>query len=236
MNDKELITSDQKLLQVNPDVSRDEQLDFINAYRNMQAANTDEINTQTRALGTDITPAKGGLTGVGSYLATRYQQPQTEAAVATLRTAAQQAALNQALQNYQANLQEQYNQAYRKYSRAAARRSSSGDGRDSSKAKSPNITTDTGNGNKQTTVDENPNTGARDIQQNVNGTKTLGSLKLASPGTAFMSLVNQGASLGVWPDGSRLTEGSRYSRGGKTYTYVTADNTPYASFYEIIGG
>ena len=122
MNDKELITSDQKLLQVNPDVSRDEQLDFINTYRNLQAADTDEINRQTHAQGSDLPSFKGGLTGVGGYLATRYQQPQTEARVATLRSAAQQAALNRALKNIQENMQEQYNKAYRDYSNAAAKK------------------------------------------------------------------------------------------------------------------
>lgn len=98
---------------VNPQVSLDEQNDFINNYRNIEAANNAQITAQTRGLGTQIPTQLGGLTGAGSYFRSRYQTPQTNATIAALRSAAQQQALSEALNNELAKAKALYNKNYR---------------------------------------------------------------------------------------------------------------------------
>lgn len=102
---------------LNPDISRDEQTDFINTLRDIQAQNNAQIATETHNLGTDIDHPRGGLSGSEEYWKGRYQTPQTEAAVANLKAVAQQSALNDALSNYNNMLQNRYSQAYRDYNR-----------------------------------------------------------------------------------------------------------------------
>ena len=114
MNSYELIEFEGRQY-VNPDISRDEQTDFINTLRDIQAQNNAQIATETHNLGTDIEPTRGGLTGSEEYWKGLYQTPQTEAAVANMKAVAQQTALNNALTNYQNMLQDRYNQAYRNY-------------------------------------------------------------------------------------------------------------------------
>jgi hypothetical protein len=70
-------------------------------------------------LGTDVPSVIGGLTGGNSYFTSRYQTPQTNAAVSNLRAAAQAQALNEVLANEQAIWKKRYQDAYR----AAQRRS-----------------------------------------------------------------------------------------------------------------
>lgn len=84
---------------VDPNVLLAGQNAFIDNYRNLQAQNNAQIAQQTRALGTQVPSNLGGLTGGGSYFKSRYQTPQTNQAIAELRTAAQAQALQQALQN-----------------------------------------------------------------------------------------------------------------------------------------
>ena len=120
--DNETLTTDNGLMQIKPETSRDEQLAFIDTLRNIQATQNQEIQDTTHALGTDTTPRYGGINGTNSYWLQQYQIPQTEARIATLRSAAQASALNTAMNNYLARLQENYNPAYRK----ASKRSRSG--------------------------------------------------------------------------------------------------------------
>lgn len=116
MNENELIDFENRQY-VNPDISRDEQTDFINTLRDIQAQNNAQIATETHNLGTDIDHPRGGLSGSEEYWKGRYQTPQTEAAIANMKAVAQQSALNTALTNYSNMLQNQYNQAYRDYNR-----------------------------------------------------------------------------------------------------------------------
>lgn len=102
---------------INPDVSRDEQMAFIDTMRDIQAQNNAQIATETHNLGTDIESTRGGLSGSEEYWKSLYQTPQTEAAVANMKAVAQQSALNDALSNYQSMLQNRYNQAYRDYNK-----------------------------------------------------------------------------------------------------------------------
>lgn len=112
--DNSTISTDQGLLQVKPETSRDEQMAFIDTMREIQGGQNQEIQDTTHALGSDVTPEFGGINGTNSYWLSRYQTPQTESRIATLRTAAQNSALNIALNNYLNRLQEDYNKTYRK--------------------------------------------------------------------------------------------------------------------------
>ena len=103
----------------NPQVGLDESNTFIDNLRATQGQQNQEITQQTQNLGTNIPTNLGGLTGADSYFTSRYQTPQTNAAVANLRATAQAAALNQALQNEQEIWKKKYNDAYRKYQKSA---------------------------------------------------------------------------------------------------------------------
>lgn len=104
---------------LNPQVGLDESTSFIDNLRATQAQQNQQITDQTRMLGTDVPTNLGGLTGGESYFTSRYQTPQTNAAVANLRATAQAAALNQALENEQAKWKKRYNDAYRAYQKRA---------------------------------------------------------------------------------------------------------------------
>lgn len=112
--DNSTTSTEQGLLQIKPETSRDEQLAFIDTLRGIQGTQNQEIQDTTHALGSDLPPQLGGINGAGSYWLDRYQTPQTESRIATLRTAAQSSALNTALNNYLERLQEDYTKAYRK--------------------------------------------------------------------------------------------------------------------------
>lgn len=106
---------------INPQTSLDEQNAFIQNLRNTQQTRNAEIAQDTHNLGTDVPSNLGGLTGAGSYFNTRYQTPQTNAAVADLRAAAQAQALNTAMSNELAQAKKRYDDAYK----AAQKRSGS---------------------------------------------------------------------------------------------------------------
>lgn len=103
---------------VNPQVSLDETTDFIQNLRDTQGQNTQQIISDTQALGTEVPSNLGGLTGAESYFTSRYQTPQTAALVADLRSTAQAKALNDALANEQAMWKKRYNDAYRAYQKS----------------------------------------------------------------------------------------------------------------------
>lgn len=109
---------------LNPQVALDESNAFIDNLRSTQQANNRQIQTDTYNLGTDISSNLGGLTGAESYFTSRYQTPQTNAAVANLRATAQAAALNDVLANEQAIWKKRYQDAYR----VAQRRARAGGG------------------------------------------------------------------------------------------------------------
>ena len=118
----------------NPQVALDESNAFIDNLRASQGQQNQEIFTDTQRLGTDVPSSAGGLTGANSYFTSRYQTPQTNAAVANLRAAAQAEALNEVLSNEQAIWKKRYQDAYKAAQRRASARSrrSGGGGRSSS--------------------------------------------------------------------------------------------------------
>lgn len=91
---------------INPTLSRDEQMQFIDNLRSIQANNNAGIQADTRNLGTDVVPTQGGLVGGEDYFLQRYQTPQVDSMVANLRATAQAKALSDVL----AGLSAQYKQ------------------------------------------------------------------------------------------------------------------------------
>lgn len=113
MNLEDYAYNDDGRVYINPQVSLDEQNEFINNLRNTQAQDNAQIEAQTRALGTQVPSQLGGLTGAGGYFRSRYQTPQTNQAIADLKAAAQAQAINQSLQNEVNKIKKKYQDAYR---------------------------------------------------------------------------------------------------------------------------
>ena len=112
---------------LNPQLSVDEGNAFIDNLRAAQAQQNQQIANDTQMLGTDVPSNLGGLVGGGNgYFTSRYQTPQTNSAVANLRTAAQASALNQILQDEQAMWKKRYQDAYRAQQRRAYNRAYGG--------------------------------------------------------------------------------------------------------------
>lgn len=114
---------------IEPKVSRDEQLGFIDRLREIERKDLQKIATDTHNLGTDVTSNLGGLSGIGKpnslgisgadtgsagIWRNRYERPQTNALVADLKATAQATALNTALNNMLKQYKNRYNQAARK--------------------------------------------------------------------------------------------------------------------------
>lgn len=104
---------------INPTLSSGEQEAFIDNLRNIQGQNNAQIAQQTYNLGTDVPSNLGGLGGGESYFMSRYQTPQVNEMVATLKSAAQAQALNDVMSNYQSQLKQRYNNAYRRAQKRA---------------------------------------------------------------------------------------------------------------------
>lgn len=113
---------------INPQVAVGESDTFIDNLRQTQQANTQQIAQDTYDLGTAVPSNLGGLMGGEGYWTSRYQTPQTNAAVANLRAAAQAKALNDVLANEQAIWKNRYQQAYRDYQKSQYNKSNSGSG------------------------------------------------------------------------------------------------------------
>lgn len=98
---------------INPTVSRDEQLAFVDNLRNVQQADINKIVRDTHNLGTDVSSIEGGLNGSTALWTNQYVTPKTDAIVSSLKSAAQAQALNDVLSNYSAQMKQRYNEAYR---------------------------------------------------------------------------------------------------------------------------
>lgn len=114
MNSDEFYTFEDRAY-VNPTLSSGEQEKFIDNFRDIQSQNNAQITQQTQNLGTDVPSNLGGLGGGEAYFDSRYQTPQVGEMVSTLKSAAQAQELNDIMNNYKAQLQNQYKQAYRDY-------------------------------------------------------------------------------------------------------------------------
>ena len=125
MNPDEYYTYEDRAY-VSPTLSRDEQMGFVNTLRNTVDKNTAQINSQTKALGTNITSNLGGLTGSKGYFSQRYQTTPVEAQMNALKATAQAKALSDLMTNYQNQAQNKYNQAYRAAKKRAAAAAAAG--------------------------------------------------------------------------------------------------------------
>lgn len=127
---------------IDPTVSRDEQLGFIDRLREIENKDLRKIATDTHNLGTDVPSNLGGLSGTGTpnnlgisgadtgsagIWRNRYERPQVNALVSDLKATAQASALNTALNNMLNQYKNKYNQA----ARAAAKSGGNGNGNDS---------------------------------------------------------------------------------------------------------
>lgn len=126
MNTEDVTMDFEDRIYVRPEISRDEQLAYLDTLKDIQAQNTQQINQNTYNLGSPVTSNVGGLIGTEGLWKAQYQTPQTTAQIADLRAIAQQTALNQAMQNINNINQNRYKQASRNYYRRAAKRGSSG--------------------------------------------------------------------------------------------------------------
>ena len=144
---------------VNPQVSLDEQNAFIDNLRSTQQLNNNEIANQTYNLGSALPASMGGLTGSGSYFASRYQTPQTSALTANLRTAAQAQALNEIMANAEAMWKKRYNDAYRQYQQRSYKNSgnnNNSDGGNKSTWDGESTLTPSGDDKNKSTTPPNP--------------------------------------------------------------------------------
>ena len=110
--DNETYTFEDRMY-TNPTTSRDEQLQFVDNLRAIQAEDAARIARDTHNLGTDVTSNLGGLNGSEGVWSQQYVSPQVNSMVASLRSAAQAKALSDVLSNYQNQMQNRYKQAYR---------------------------------------------------------------------------------------------------------------------------
>lgn len=140
---------------LDPTISRDEQISFIDNLRETQAKNTAQINADTYALGSQLPSNLGGLSGAEDTFVARYQTPQTNQTVANLRLAAQQSALNTALSNLQNAYKQRYNQAMLNYQKRAA----------ASSATTPSTTTPTQELPISTNTGTSENLGVRENEE-----------------------------------------------------------------------
>lgn len=98
---------------INPTISRDEQLSFIDNLRNAQQADIDKIVRDTHNLGTDVPSIEGGLNGATNLWTGQYVTPKTDTIISSLKASAQAQALNDILGNAVAQMKKRYNDAYR---------------------------------------------------------------------------------------------------------------------------
>ena len=113
---------------IQPTLSSGEQEKFISNLRDLQTKNNAQIAQQTYNLGTAVPSNLGGLGGGEAYFTSRYQVPQVNEMVNTLKAAAKAQELNDIMTNYQAQLKNQYSQAQRAYNKRQRARAAAGYG------------------------------------------------------------------------------------------------------------
>ena len=118
---------------LDPTLSRDEQLGFIDRLREIEQKDLQKIATDTHNLGTDVASNLGGLSGTGrpnslgvsgadtgsaGIWRNRFEKPQVNALVEGLRATAQASALNTAWNNALNQYKNRYNKAYAEATKA----------------------------------------------------------------------------------------------------------------------
>ena len=229
------VTTVEDRVNLNPNLQTEQTNNFIDNLRSTQQSNNQQIQAQTQSLGTQVPSNLGGLAGGEGYWTSRYQTPQTNAATQNLRTAAQAAALNQALANEQAMWKKRYQEAYNAYQK-----------RQNDKT---NTTTPATPSTTQLETDINSDTPKTEVtlydpEDAPFGKVTLGKdgstrwtdpksgeqYLLKSP-TGLDELAIAGSFLGFNP-----TDGATQVLNGKTFVYDSATNMWYERGPLIFGG
>ena len=232
MNDDYLRFNEQGLAEINPMASYNAQQEFIDNFRNAQSERTAQIGDQTHALGSDLAAPQGGLHGPSAYWKSRYQTPQTESRLASLRTANQLQALNQLMQNDLANEAEKYNQAVR----AAQKRANSGTGNNTNNGdggEKLDVSTFT-NGVDKIGVSLDPNKGVAGKLQYDPETGITSLLNENGPSTNLYNLTDaaemrmQGWKLtNTFPNGMPMTDGAAYTDPQTGFSYLVYNGRIY---------
>lgn len=242
LNENEYITMEGRGY-VNPQVALDESNQFIENLRSTQQANNQQIQTDTYNLGTAVPSQLGGLTGGESYFTSRYQTPQTNAAVANLRTVAQAAALNQALQNEQAKWKKRYDDAYKAYQKRAYAASQTPQSLGTTNLS--NLGVDVNLGDKALgDSNENQNTGPGYINSvqgglNIYTDQNGDRWTLRNPESGDEVLLGGLTSVGgnllrTFPDGTPLANGAVYDAGGgRVFMYIQNSQYPNGAFFRV---
>lgn len=153
MNDQDTFAFENREY-VSPTVSRDEQLGFIDNFRDVRDKNIARINADTYNLGTQVPSIRGGLGGSNATFESRYVTPYVNSTIQDLNAVAQSTALTQALSNLQSQYKNRYNQAYR----AAKARQNNGGG-DDKKDDDGGLKIPDGDDKKGGSVSTDPDTG-----------------------------------------------------------------------------
>lgn len=229
---------------LNPQIGLDESTSFIDNLRATQAQQNQQIADQTRMLGTDVFSQLGGLTGGESYFTSRYQTPQTNAAVANLRATAQAAALNQALENEQAKWKKRYQDAYNAYQKRVYDASKTPQNPSTTGPSNLDVDVNSGDSGEGGTNENTTTTGpgyVTSVQGGLNvytdqngGRWTLRNLE-GGDETLLGGLTNIGGNLlRTFPDGTPLTNGAVYNAGGgRVFMYVQNSQYPNGSFFRV---
>lgn len=227
MNDKEILEFENRAY-VSPTVSRDEQMDFVDNYRNVLNNNVQRINAQTHNLGTDVPSNIGGLSGSGAVFENRYVTPQANAAVAELKAKAQETALTQALNNLKSQMNQRYKNAYRNARISEYNKNKSGGG-DGSADKLESDTNQDDNKEETISIDQNEG-------------KTSKMYPIADGVYGYTDVNGQGWKLSSIKDFDRAIIGSRkiptpnegtFTQNGVTYMYINNDQVDAPTWYRV---
>lgn len=231
---------------LNPNIAVQEANSFIDNFRTTQRANNAQINQQTRSLGAQVPSNLGGLTGGTGYFTSRYQTPQTNAALQNLRTAAQASALNTALSNEQAMWKKRYQDAYNAYQKRMndkANTAASG-GNLGDILKNLGIDTNTQDGTNMGVNENTTTTGPGYVStddgsswnyvDNSGNKWNLGNLQEGDD-VLLGGLTHVGGNLlNKFPDGTPLTNGAVYDAGGgRVFMFVQNSQYPNGAIFRV---
>lgn len=237
MNLDDFSTTVDDMRYINPQVGLDESNAFIENLRNTQGQRTAEIAQDTYNLGTAVPSNLGGLGGAGTYFTSRYQTPQTNDAIANLRTAAQMQALSSAMNNLLGQAKQRYSKAYKSYQRRHSVSPSTNPANPTNPTNptNPDGLTFNTNGDWRSNgvfrVNSNTNTGEGFVE-NVGGqtqyTKDGKVYSIRTP-NAGEYIQNKGTF-----DTMKPADGYSYTRNGKTYMYINNGKQP-SGWYVVTG-
>lgn len=227
MNDKDILEFEDRAY-VSPTISRDEQLDFVENYRNVLNNNVQRVNTQTHNLGTDVPSNLGGLSGAEATFENRYVTPVANATVAELRAKAQETALTQSLNNLKEQMNKRYKDAYRNARISEYNKNNSGNGGGGDDESAIDFEEEGSDGTTgENKVELNPNTGEGEVEMTSEGhakyTKNGQVYNIHDVGTG-------GERENIFKDQinpfKKYNDGDTVTASGVTYIYINNNQYP----------